>query len=115
MNEIDVVAAKSALGQDCRDVCRAGARAHSRRIDHHAREPRRQWQAAEFSPFLRDPSCLIDGAKLAEQRLRLGEGRGRRRIEERERLRIGGAPLRQVEHHAREVCREDLRPCVGLQ
>ena len=113
MREIDIVAAKPPLGQHRRNVRRQRARALARRIDHHAREPRRQRQAAQRMAFLGD-AAVVERAEFGEQRARLGERAPRRRIEERERFRRR-APGGEIEHKAREIGGEDFRPRVGLE
>ena len=57
----------------------------------------------------------IDRAELAQQRPRLGQRAGRRRIEEGERAGIARAPLREIEQHAGQIGGEDFRPRVGLE
>ena len=57
----------------------------------------------------------VDRAKLGEQRPRLGQRAGGRRIEEGERGRIGRAPLRQIEQQARQIGGEDFRPRIGFE
>ena len=84
MAEIDVVAAKPALRQDRGDIGGALARALRGRIDHHAGEPRRQRQPPKLPALVGDAALGIDGAEFGQQRPRLGQRAGRRRIEERE-------------------------------
>ena len=57
----------------------------------------------------------VDGADLGQQRPRLGQRRPGRRIEERKLVRIGRAPLRQVEQHAGQIGGENFRPRIGLE
>jgi hypothetical protein len=115
ISEIDLIAAEPALGENDGDLGGKLGRTDGCRIDHHAREPRRQWQLAQFSPLLGDASRAIDRTELAEQRLGLRQRRRRRRIEKGERSGIGDAPMRQVEHEAGEIGGEDFRPVGGLE
>ena len=54
-------------------------------------------------------------AELGQQRPRLGKRGARRRIEEGKLARIGRAPLRQIEHEARQIGGEDFRPRIGFE
>ncbi len=96
MRHVHVVAAQSALSEHRRDVGRERARALARRIDHHARQTRRQRQTAERLTFRRD-AVVLERAQVRQQRAGLGERALRRRIEKRKRLRRR-APGREVEH-----------------
>ena len=78
MAEIDIAAAEPALGEDDGYIRGELRRACRRRIDHHAREPRRQRQLPQPASLLRDPSRRIDRAERAEQRLSLPQRRRRR-------------------------------------
>src|SRR6187401_1949892 len=98
MTHIDVIASETSLRDDC---CNAGSQfsgAFGRRIDHHAREPRRQWECAQLTALFGDTAGSIDGAELG-QKFRGFAKRGTwRRVEERKLPGIALAPLRQVEH-----------------
>ena len=115
MAEVDVVAAQPTLGENDGDLSRKLGLARGSRIDHHAREPRRQRQLAQPSSLLGDTSRAIDGTKLAEQCLGLRQRRCRRRIEKGKRGGVGDAPMREVEHETGEIGGEDLRPVGGLE
>ena len=82
MGEIDVVAAEPALADQHGDLGGLARCAERRRVDHHAREPRRQRQSSQLLSFVGDAAVGVDGAKFGEQRLRLDQRRRRRRVEE---------------------------------
>ncbi len=109
MREIDIVAAKSALGQNERDLGREIRAPCGRRVGHHAGEPRRQRQLAQPPALGGDAPFSINRANVLQQRLRLFDRRLRRGIEERERCRIGDTPVREIEHKAAEIGGENLR------
>ena len=71
------------------------------------------WRSLRPSSVMR--RSRIDGAELGQQRPRLGQRARRRRIEERKLARIGRAPLRQIEQHARQIGGEDFRPRIRLR
>ena len=58
-------------------------RALASRIDQHARQPRRQRQPRDGAALVGDAPVGVERAEPLQQRVRLGEGRARRRIEER--------------------------------
>jgi len=115
MAEIDVVAAEPALGEDDGDVGGKLGLARCRRVDHHARQARRQRQFSQPPPFLGDASRLVDRMKLAEQRLCLRQRRRRRQIEKRELRGVGDAPMGEVEHEAGKIGGENFRPVGRLE
>ena len=108
MGEIDIVAAETALGEDERNVGRKRRFARRRSVDHHACEPRRQRQLAKAAAFLGDVARAVDRPEFREQSFRLGEGCLRRRIEERERGRVGNAPMGEIEYETRKVGGENF-------
>ena len=83
--QVDVVAAEPALGDQRGDLrgmqCGAMLAAASTTM---RREPRRQRQPPQVSPFVGDAAVAVDGAEFGEERLCLGERGPRRRIEKRE-------------------------------
>ena len=112
MLEIDVVAAEAALGEHGGDLGRRTRGAFAGGVDHHAGEARRQRQRVERLALRGDAAVAVDRAEVGKQALRLGERRGRRRIEKHQLAGIGDAPLREVEHQGREVGGEDFRLAV---
>ena len=64
----------------------ASAAPSARRIDHHARKPRRQRQPPQMPALVGDAAVAVDGAEFGEQRFRLGRApaaaadRGRRAV-----------------------------------
>jgi len=76
MREVDIVAAKAALGEEKRNV--GGKWSIIAGVDHHAGEPRWQRQPPQPSALLGDTAIAVDRAKLAEQCHGLSERRTRR-------------------------------------
>ena len=99
--QVDVIAAEAALGEHGAISAAARAAPSRRGIDHHAREARRQRQPAERLALAGDAAGAVDRAEVGEQRPRLGQRGGRRRIEKHQLAGIGDAPLREVEHQRR--------------
>ena len=93
MVQIDIVAAEAAFGEHRGDARGKLAGAFRAGIDHHTRQPRRQRQSAQPAALLGYTALRVDGAELAEQRLRLAQRRRRRRIEKRQLARIGWRPI----------------------
>ena len=84
MPQIDVVAAKTAFGENGGDVCGQRTRAFGRGIDHHARKPRWQRERAQFPALVGDAAVRVDSAKLNEECPRFAERGLRWRIEKGE-------------------------------
>ena len=82
--QIDVVAAEPALTDDRGDLRGYKCRAFPRGVDHHAGKPRRQRQPPQMPALIGDAAVGVDGAERGEERIRLGQRRPRRRIEEGE-------------------------------
>ena len=118
LGEVDGVAAEAALDQHGGEVGgvprRLGPSARRRQA------PCGRGAAAAGAPAARRPLSVmrpsrIEGAELVEERPRLGQGRGGRRIEEGELSRIGDAPGGAVEDERRKIGRQDLGPAEGLE
>ena len=108
--EVDRVAAEAAFGQHDGDLGGQRGFAGARRVDQHARQPRRQRQAADRAALVGDPAVAVERAELREQRARLLERRARRRIEEFQRRAGSATPqTREVERQAGEIGGENLR------
>ena len=108
MRDIDVIAAKAALADQHGDLRGRQRGVLRSRIHHHAREPRRQRQAAQLASLFGDAAVAVDGAEFAEQGFGLGECRARRRIEEGELL-GRAAPGRKIERERRQIGGQDFR------
>ncbi len=72
-------------------------------------------RARKRLPSSRNAIIAIEGTELAQQPLGLGQCRSRRQIEKAERRGIRYAPLRQVEHEAGEIRRENFRAVRRLE
>ena len=83
-------------------------------IDHHACEPRRQRQQPQPPAFVGDAAVGVERAEFGEQRLGLGQGCVRRRIEERELFRRA-SPSGKIEREGREIGGEDFRLSIGFE
>ena len=115
MHKIDIVAAKAALRHNRCNVCAARTRSDRRSIDHHASESRRQRQLAQAPAFIGDAPRAIDRSKLSEQQPRLAQRSGRWRIQERELVRIGYAPLGEIEQQTGEVRGKNFGPRIWFE
>src|SRR5215470_7551698 len=119
MPQVDVIAAKTALCQDGRDLGRRTTCALLARLYHHAGEARRERQAIEKFTLWRDAAGAVDSAEIGEKRAGVLDGRNRRWIEKNELRGIGNTPRGEVEHQRRQVGSEDFRlrvrfKCRGL-
>ena len=117
VGEVDGVAAKAALDEDggqVGGVPRRLGRAPGGGEDH-AGEPGRQGERPQPPPALGDAAVGIEGAELFQERPRLVQGGGGRRIEERKLSRIGDAPGGAIEDERRKIGRQDLGPAEGLE
>src|SRR6185295_9890445 len=115
MAEIDIVTAKTALSKNRGDRSGHFARTLRRRIDHHAREARRQRQSAQFATFVGDAAVIVDGPDLAEQGPGLIHRGLRWRIEECELACIGRPPLGEIERERRQIGGQYFWPRIGLK
>jgi hypothetical protein len=114
MRQIGVVPAEAAFADQDGNLGGKQCGAFGCGVDHHAGEPRRQRQPAQFPPFLGDAAIRVDGADLNEQRLCLGKGQARRRIEEGK-LFGRSTPCREVERKTGKVGGEDFRAGIGFE
>ena len=101
MRQIGVVPAEAAFADQDGNLGGKECGAFGGSVDHHAGEPRRKRQPAQFPPFLGDAAVCVDGAEFNEQRPRLGKGQVRRRIEEGK-LFGRCTPCREVERENRK-------------
>ena len=115
MAQIGIVAAEAALGKHGGDFRGELTGTFRRRIDHHARQPRRQRQRAQAAALVGDAALRIDGAELGEQGARLAERSAPAADRGSKRCGIARAPLRQIEHEGRQVGRENFRPRIRLE
>ena len=108
LTHIDIVAAETALADQRGQFGREGALVRALRVDHHARQARRQRQAAQLPAFVGDTSGRVDSAERNKKRVGFGERRARRRVEEGELVGLG-APSGEIERERGEVGGEDFR------
>ena len=113
--EVHIPAAETALGQQGGDLRRQqrlppGCAAHD-----HVRQPGRQRQAGERLAVGGQGALPVQRLQPDQQRPRLVEGRGGRRIEEGQAGRVTGAPAGQVERQARQIRLKNLRPAERNQ
>jgi hypothetical protein len=109
MRQIDVVTTEATLDNHRRNVRRLPRLPNLGSREHHAHEPRRQGQRAQPPSYGGDAAARVDGFQLGELLARRVDGRGRRRIDPRQRPRIGRSPFRAVEQQRRQIGRADLR------
>ena len=108
LGEIRRGAAEPALHDEGRDLSAEIRRPEARRLEHHARETRRQRQGADGAPAIGEALLGIERPEIGEELSRLRERGARRRIEELEPRRIGDAPGGAIEKQTREIGVEDF-------
>src|SRR5262249_17974019 len=97
MCKIDIVAAQPALDDHSRDLSSLLGMAELGCGNCHARKPGWQPEPPKPPADARDAPRRVECFELSQLLARGLDGRGRRRIDPRQRARIGCAPLRAVE------------------
>ena len=95
LGEIGRGTAEPALDDEGRDFGPGLGGPETRRLEHHAREARRQGQGADGAPAIGEAMLGVERVEIDEELARLRERGARRRIEELEPRRIARRPRRR--------------------